>query len=154
RRDSDTQMTATVPGAVRAAPGIASVFVERFDQTKDSVHDRSLAEPFAVAAAAAPVATAQMSTARSVPSLALLPSGKVLVVGGDASAEIFDPPTNTFTATGGMVAARIKPTTAVLGDGRVLVVGGRYIHETIGTTAEIYDPASGTFARTGDLSSD
>jgi len=58
----------------------------------------------------------------------LLSDGKVLVAGGryDTSAELYDPSTGTFTATGSMtvVRARPSPTAALLGNGKVLIVGG------------------------------
>ena len=56
--------------------------------------------------------------------------GKVLVAGGgtyyDKSAELYDPSTGTFTATGSLNVVRMRPspTATLLGNGRVLVVGG------------------------------
>lgn len=62
------------------------------------------------------------------PAVTLLSDGKVLVAGGryDTSAELYDPSTGTFTATGSMtvVRARPSPTAALLGNGKVLIVGG------------------------------
>lgn len=79
----------------------------------------------------------------------LLRSGKVLSVGGSdnrdwrgeyASAEVYDPVSGSFTATGSMHAARFKlPSAAtLLPNGRVLVAGG-------GASAELYDENSGIF---------
>jgi Kelch motif protein len=74
-----------------------------------------------------------------------------------ASAEIFDPATNTFTATGSMATPRaIGHSATLLSDGRVLVAGG-ITHPVGGSlaagvlqpalaTTEIFDPASGTFS--------
>ncbi len=85
----------------------------------------------------------------------LLPDGRVLVVGGWndsgalASAELYDPATGTWTATGGLAAARYDHTATLLPDGRVLVVGGYgsgYL-----ASAEVYDPATGTWTATGSL---
>lgn len=62
--------------------------------------------------------------------------GKVLVVGGGRTAELYDPSNGTWSPTGSMNDARAQPHTAtLLNDGRVLVVGG-----SSGTSAEIYDP--------------
>ena len=85
----------------------------------------------------------------------LLKSGMILVVGGAAtpfdaldSAELYDPTTGTWRATGSMHTPRQHHTATLLEDGRVLVVGGG----AAGTpTAELYDPDSGTWSTTGDL---
>jgi Kelch motif len=97
------------------------------------------------------VSTGQMTAARHKHAAILLPSGKVLIVGGSdnrdwhgeyASAEIFDPASGTFTVTGAMSTARFKLPAAValLPDGRVLVAGG-------GPFAELYDEPTGTFSK-------
>jgi hypothetical protein len=81
---------------------------------------------------------------------AALPNhGKVLIVGGDAtggSAELYDPVTETFTATGNATGAMTGHTATLLNTGQVLIVAA-------GSTvaAELYDPASDTFIATGDL---
>jgi WD40 repeat protein len=84
--------------------------------------------------------------------LAPLDDGRVLVVGGstDGSAELYDPATGTFSATGGMNSVRWSFTATRLLDGRVLIVGGSSETETL-ASAEIYDPASGTFTLTGSM---
>jgi hypothetical protein len=85
-----------------------------------------------------------------------LDNEKVLVAGGwgtsglaVASAEIYDPATGTFTATGSMTLPRVYAAAALLADGRVLVTGG----EAAGplASAEVYDPATGTFTATGSM---
>ncbi len=93
-----------------------------------------------------------MMIARSGHSATLLLTGKVLIAGGpDATAELYVPASETFTATGSMTVARSGHTATLLGDkalpnyGKVLVAAG-------GTqTAELYDPASGTFTATGSM---
>ncbi len=102
--------------------------------------------------------TGSMSEARSGHTATLLPSGKVLIVGGDASggsatADVYDPATGTFTPTGNMSAARSGQTATLLLDGRVLIAGGI----TSGSlssplaTAELYDPLTGAFTAAATL---
>ena len=95
----------------------------------------------------------------------LLPNGKVLVVGGFAvpisyhysqdSAELYDPITGTWTATGSLATARAYHTATLLPNGKVLVAGGENIlynngEETL-ASAELYDPATGMWTSTGSL---
>ena len=60
----------------------------------------------------------------------LLPNGKVLVAGGYdsvgslASAELYDPASGTWTATGSLATARASHTATLLPNGKVLVAGG------------------------------
>jgi hypothetical protein len=101
-------------------------------------------------------------TARSGHTATLLLDGRVLVAGGSgnspgdlASAEIYDPATETFTSAGGMTVARSGHTATRLLDGRVLIVGGVSAGASGATgflsSAELYDPATGTFGSTGWL---
>jgi len=83
-----------------------------------------------------------------------LPDGKVLVAGGDHAAlgraELFDPSTGGWSATGSMAEARSGHAATLLADGRVLVTGGAN-SSTCFATAEVYDPASGTWSFTGSM---
>lgn len=94
-----------------------------------------------------------MGAARGYHTATRLGSGKVLIAGGRgpggplATAELYDPATNTFAPTGSMAAARSEHVAVLLGDGRVFVAGGD------SATAEIYDPATGKFTAAGSLSS-
>jgi hypothetical protein len=83
-----------------------------------------------------------MAHARSHHTATLLSNGKVLVAGGSslASAELYDPATGTWTATGSMALGRSAHTAKLLTNGMVLVAGGT---PNSLTSAELYDPASG-----------
>jgi len=75
----------------------------------------------------------------------LLQDGKVLVFGGNPgspNAELYDPASETWTATAPMPNA--GGTATLLLDGKVLVVGD-------GATAELYDPMTGSWTATGKL---
>jgi hypothetical protein len=90
----------------------------------------------------------------------LLPSGLVLIVGGQAgdaslaSAEIYDPVAGTFTPTGSMSTPRSFHTATLLDDGRVLITGGHRFNHWVSAlaSAEVYDAASGTFTLQGSMS--
>ena len=115
--------------------------------------------------------TTRMSAARMGHTATLLDDGRVLIAGGrhpsgrssapqigqivtDATAEIYDPATGTFTPTSPMIHARAGHTSTKLQDGRVLITGG-YISTQSGDVAdavaeaEVFDPAAGTFRPAG-----
>jgi hypothetical protein len=87
----------------------------------------------------------------------------VLVTGGAdgtgdggalASAEVYDPETGTFTATGTLLVPRGDHLAVLVADGRVLVAGGRPSPDgdrRAGRSAEWYDPSSGTFSPAATL---
>ncbi|WNG18549.1 kelch repeat-containing protein [Cystobacter fuscus] len=94
---------------------------------------------------------------RLAPSAVLLPSGKVLVVGGlletySTTAALYDPATGTWSPTGSLATARALPSVSLLPDGRVLVAGGGPPPSfTAVASAELYDPVSGTWSPTDSL---
>ena len=86
----------------------------------------------------------------------LLPNGKVLLAGGASAdfgtfsiAELYDPSTDTFTATANMTIARAGHTATLLPDGTVLLAGGQFMGGI--ASAELYNPATGTFSATGNM---
>ncbi len=108
------------------------------------------------------VATGGMSTPRLGHTATLLSNGKVLIAGGDNSAntaprlntaELYDPVSGTFSPTGNLTTGRGGHTATKLADGRVLLVGGVDAWQTGHwlASAEIYDPATGTFTATGSM---
>lgn len=121
------------------------------------------------------VETGAMLTPRTGHAAVRLLDGRVLIVGGTAlgplgprdpvtgerttgvlaTAELWDPATGRFSATGRMTTEREFTTATLLDDGRVLVAGG--VTEQHGgsvtglASAELYDPARGTFSPTGPM---
>jgi WD40 repeat protein len=136
-----SQQTATLltNGKVLLAGGTADNSAELFDPTTGSF-----------------AATGGMTTGdRFAPTATLLSDGTVLITGGDdnsfdrilegtAAAELFNPGTETFTATGSMTAARSQHTATLLTNGKVLLAGGAG-----NESAELFDPATATFTAAG-----
>jgi hypothetical protein len=101
-----------------------------------------------------------MTTRRLFQTATLLSDGRVLIAGGGkdidttvASADLYNPKTGKFTATGSMATARGSHTATLLSDGRVLVAGGSVVPGGfVGSflaSAELYNPKTGTFSPTG-----
>jgi hypothetical protein len=97
-----------------------------------------------------------MNAARYAHTATILGSGKVLVAGGFlctkpgyydaiASAELYDPASGTFTATGSLSAERVYHTAAMLPNGKVLLAGGVGLSGGELASAELYDPVTGRF---------
>jgi hypothetical protein len=102
--------------------------------------------------------TGTMTTARYFHTMTLLSNGKVLIAGGYdgnshtsiASAELYDPATETWRATGSLNTPRDSHTATLLPSGKVLVAGGEGISDLL-DSAELYDPATGTWTPTGSM---
>ena len=75
----------------------------------------------------------------------LIGGGSATGVGALASAEVYDPSTGTWSATGSVTRKRQGHGATLMLDGRVLVSGGRDGTEAL-TSTEFYDPDSGTWS--------
>jgi N-acetylneuraminic acid mutarotase len=102
-----------------------------------------------------------LNKARLGHTATLLPSGKVLVTGGNtstappsfyptSSAELFDPATGTWAITGSLNTVRTNHTATLLTNGKVLVTGGWDGSSAI-ASAELYDPETENWSSTGNL---
>jgi large repetitive protein len=107
------------------------------------------------------VATGPAGIGRIGSAATLLLDGRVLVTGGYggpyayassslASAELWDPRSGAFAATGSMLEERVNHTATLLPDGRVLVIGGGG-REGPTASAEVWNPATGNFTSAGRL---
>lgn len=104
--------------------------------------------------------TGSMRTARQNYTATLLPTGQVLIAGGTntssgttvvAQAELYDPATGVFTATGAMVTPRQGHSATLLPAGKILITGGNDSSAAPLASAELYDPVTGTFTPTGSM---
>src|SRR4030095_10018389 len=106
--------------------------------------------------------TGHLKTARFLHTATLLSDGRVMVAGGwvgqsvqtravTNTAELYDPATGTWSATGTMTVARGGHTATLLSNGKVLITGGGDMFSPSFNQTELYDPASDTWSRTGDL---
>jgi N-acetylneuraminic acid mutarotase len=102
--------------------------------------------------------TGSMVAARMGQTATLLSDGEVLVAGGQdsesgsmeggnrlSSAELYDPASGRWSATGSMTTTRSGATATLLSTGKVLVAGGG------SASAELYDPVTGTWSATGSM---
>ncbi len=150
---SSSRITWTAPSCVRASapPTITATVTNAFHLSSTrsfSVTGLPVCPPPSWASTGAMLMTRQNHTAT------LLPDGKVLVTGGydgfsfTTMAEVYDPASGTWSATGAMASSHYPYYTAtLLPDGKVLVTGG------FGADAELYDAASGAWSATGFMTS-
>jgi hypothetical protein len=115
-------------------------------------------------------ATGRMGMPRVGSTSTVLLDGRVLIAGGFTAApgggqatdyaELFDPLTNAFAATGPMMSTRDSHTATMLPDGRVLIAGGWNGRRADATDdppwnplfVELFDPRSGVFSMGRDMS--
>lgn len=115
----------------------------------------------AIASAGTWSPTGDMNNARAFHTATLLHDGRVLVAGGFSippfppasifpNAEIYDPKSGTWTATGSLNVPRAAQTAVLLNNGKVLVAGGENLSGPL-SSAELYDTMTGTWSLTGSM---
>ncbi|WP_375758441.1 kelch repeat-containing protein [Corallococcus exercitus] len=150
---SRSRVTWTAPSCASTPPSITATVTNAFHLTDTRTFTvtglPACEEPWSL--------TGSLAGLRAGHEAALLPDGRVLVMGGDradneflATAELYDPATGTWGPTGSMADARWQFTATLLPDGRVLAVGGLNSPDFL-ATAELYDPATGTWSPTGSM---
>jgi len=108
----------------------------------------------------------EMTIARSFFTTNLLPTGNVIAAGGRihtgpdyfdfhaiAWADLYDPATKKWSATGTMSVSREDHSTSLLGNGQVLVAGGSTVdfNGITVASAELYDSTTGAWTVTGSM---
>jgi len=143
-------------GILSGTPSTAGIFPITLT-VKDALNQSSPPAAFTVRVAmarpaAAFMPTGSMTVARDGHTATRLLDGRVLIAGGgSASAELYDPMSQTFTVTGSMTLAQDARSATLLADsklpnyGKVLMAGGGDL------IAELYDPTAGTFTATGSM---
>jgi N-acetylneuraminic acid mutarotase len=108
--------------------------------------------------------TATMLDPLAYHTATLLPNGQVLVAGGDSEigfffgnsyyavkdAELYDPATESWAATGSLIGIHDHHTATLLANGLVLVAGTAVENYTT-NSAELYDPSSGQWAMAAQM---
>lgn len=100
-----------------------------------------------------------MSTGTALPAAVALPSGRVLIMGGQdlttaplTTVHIYDAASNTWLPNvAPMTRPRVYASAVALQNGRVLIAGGIDSTATFTATAEVYDPATNTWTPTADM---
>lgn len=134
-----------VGGSDRAASNVATSGCELFDTSSGTWS-----------------ATGSLNESRSLHTATTLPSGAVLVVGGQyilgsgnrISTEIYDPVSGTWTSAASMPVPRANHSATLLLSGQVFVAGGATGPGTAGTLsrAEIYEPDSDSWSAAASMS--
>lgn len=120
----------------------------------DVLHGHSVTDAFSPAAA--------MEVERTGHGAALLPDGRVLVVGGEhpgpswglsapSTSEIYDPISDTWEPAGALKTYRYQPELVTLPDGRVAVFGGIEAPLDRQRLVEVFDPTSGRWSELGSI---
>ena len=149
-------LAVSLDGILSGTPSTPGIFPISLT-VKDALNQSSPATPFTVRVAmarpeAAFMQSGSMTVARAAHTATLLLDGRVLIAdGGMASAELYDPTSQTFTATGSMTIAQSTRSATLLANstlpnyGKVLMAGGGDL------SAELFDPTAGTFTATGSM---
>jgi hypothetical protein len=168
--------TVLIVGGIDRIAGIFTVNQQHFQVDAVATNSAEIFNPSAGTFTAIP-APNLMALGAAGHTATLLDDGKVLIAGGFyispsqllgislTQAEIYDPMTQTFTATGSLTDDRVLHTATLMPNGTVLVTGGFTVglswpvNLTNGSsnivlesgsgarnTAEIYDPNAGAFA--------
>jgi uncharacterized protein (TIGR03437 family) len=104
--------------------------------------------------------TGEVALPRTTPTATLLANGKVLLAGGTNNsttedptntAELYDPATGQWGATGNLSVARDGAAAALLASGKVLLAGGYGNQFAPLKGADLYDPATGSWAPSGEI---
>ncbi|MFN8173290.1 MAG: kelch repeat-containing protein [Candidatus Nanopelagicales bacterium] len=166
----NTQLTVARRGAVAAPLPDGKVLIAGGTENLDDgtlLRSAEIFDPADDSFTALPASgNTQLATGRITAVAAALPDGQVLITGGWdgvstalATAELFDPDTNTFSslpASGNtqLATGRRDPVAAVLHDGRVLITGGGSAGSgSFLKTAELFTPAPAARATGTDLGS-
>jgi N-acetylneuraminic acid mutarotase len=156
------QNTATTSHVVWTAPScVQSGVTPSVTAVVTNAYGLSASKAFSLSGLPACVAgwttAGSMSTGREQFTATLLPSGKVLVAGGLnssgalASAELYDPATNSWSPAASMAASRSWHTATRLLSGKVLITGGRVSGTSYRASAELYDPATNSWSSAGSM---
>jgi Bacterial Ig-like domain (group 2)/Kelch motif/Galactose oxidase, central domain len=104
---------------------------------------------------------ANMSVARGGHTATALSNGRIVVVGGASgtygaptlhtSAEVFDPATAAWTATGGVSIGRGFHRSVALTNGRMLMTGGSDFVSSVFASTDIYDVSTGVWTASTPL---
>lgn len=89
---------------------------------------------------------APMASSRWAFDAVVLDDGRVLVAGSGGPAELYDPASDSWKATGPAHGVYDGATLTKLGDGRVLMAGNAYTSEV---AAELFDPTTDSWSVTG-----
>jgi len=114
---------------------------------------------FALAASGTWTGTASVHTPRDGHTATLLPSGNVVIAGGEnnnqavSSSEVYSPTFDSWTVSGNLNVARSNASAVLLSNGEILIAGGCVSSCLSGTTrsAELYNSVGGKWASTGAM---
>jgi len=154
-------MSTSRSGHVATLLGNGKVFVTGASATPPISTSTELYDP----AANVWTMASSMSTPRTAHTATLLTNGKVLVAGGTimigagdayATAELYDPTTNTWMTASSMGVPRLSHTATLLATGNVLVTGGMSSLAATGSfaiaTAELYNPVTDVWTAVPSMS--